>query len=356
MQGFNMGRYCRPDTENPPKFNTTHPLGSRARKLPQGILTVRFELPFAVWCSTCNPPALIGQGVRFNAEKKKIGNFHSTPIWSFRIKHTACGGWIEIRTDPENTEYVVAEGGRRRDYGPGEKADLGELAFLTEEEKVRRREDAFAALEGKVDEKSKERKNKERVEELYEAQQKHWEDPYELNRNLRRDFRARKKEEQKSEQHKKNIQDRFSLGFSIADSTERDALLASTIDFGSYDRRADDVIQKPLFDMKSRPSKSAESILAKGTPKSVIRAEKTRRSLQQTVLHNTRAAIDPFLIDKVQKAPSTGIPGLKRKRATPKDESLYERREDEDATECKTRTAKLDPVVSPLVQYRTDSD
>ncbi|EDU49724.1 hypothetical protein PTRG_06804 [Pyrenophora tritici-repentis Pt-1C-BFP] len=63
MQGFNMGRYYPPDATNPPTFNSSsHPLGTRARKLPQGILTVRFELPFAVWCNTCKPSAIIGQG------------------------------------------------------------------------------------------------------------------------------------------------------------------------------------------------------------------------------------------------------------------------------------------------------
>src|SRR5690348_2194395 len=134
MQGFNMGRYYPPDASNAPTFNTTsHPLGKRASKISQGILTVRFELPFAVWCDHCKPPAIIGQGVRFNAEKKKVGNYHSTPIWSFRMKHSACGGWWEIRTDPQKSEYIVTEGARRRDYGPenkGAEAE-GDLKFLT---------------------------------------------------------------------------------------------------------------------------------------------------------------------------------------------------------------------------------
>ncbi|RHZ47689.1 uncharacterized protein CDV56_100019, partial [Aspergillus thermomutatus] len=108
MQGFNMGRYVPPDQEGLTTGNKLagkHPLGARARHLrTSGALVVRFEMPFAVWCTTCKPhETLIGQGVRFNAEKKKVGNYYSTPIYSFRMKHGACGGWIEIRTDPANT-------------------------------------------------------------------------------------------------------------------------------------------------------------------------------------------------------------------------------------------------------------
>src|SRR5882762_2043046 len=51
-------------------------------------------------CSgTCNNH--IGMGVRYNAEKKKIGAYHSTPIFSFRCKCHLCDGWFEIQTDPK---------------------------------------------------------------------------------------------------------------------------------------------------------------------------------------------------------------------------------------------------------------
>ena len=40
-------------------------------------------------------------GVRYNAEKKKIGNYYSTPIYSFRCKCHLCSGWFEIHTDPQ---------------------------------------------------------------------------------------------------------------------------------------------------------------------------------------------------------------------------------------------------------------
>lgn len=98
-----VGRY-RPADQDPTKesFNSRagrHPLGHRARKLDQGILVVRFELPFNIWCDACQNH--IGQGVRYNAEKKQVGSYYTTPIWSFRCKCHLCQNWFEIRTDPQ---------------------------------------------------------------------------------------------------------------------------------------------------------------------------------------------------------------------------------------------------------------
>ena len=50
------------------KFQNSHPLGSRAAKIGQGILVVRYETPFHIRCLKCEQ--MIGKGVRFNAEKK----------------------------------------------------------------------------------------------------------------------------------------------------------------------------------------------------------------------------------------------------------------------------------------------
>ena len=97
-----------------------HPLRERAKKLDEGILVIRFEMPFDVRCSGCG--CRIGKGVRFDAEKKAVGKYLSTKIWSFRMLCKAeqegnaqCDQkrnphWIEVRTDPKNSEYVVTEG------------------------------------------------------------------------------------------------------------------------------------------------------------------------------------------------------------------------------------------------------
>jgi hypothetical protein len=42
-----------------------------------------------------------GAGVRFNAEKKKVGMYYTTPILSFRMKCHLCDNWFVIQTDPK---------------------------------------------------------------------------------------------------------------------------------------------------------------------------------------------------------------------------------------------------------------
>lgn len=350
-----MGRYYPPDASNPPSFNNnSHPLGKRANKISQGILTVRFELPFAVWCNHCNPPAIIGQGVRFNAEKKKIGNYYSTPIWSFRMKHSACGGWWEIQTDPKNSEYNVVEGARRRDYGPGETGAEaeGDLKFLTEEERQKRREDAFANLEGKLEDKGTEKKNKERVEELYDKSEV-WRDPYDVNARLRKDFREKRKVWKREEKHKEGMQDKFSLGLDIADETEADRMRAGLIEFGasaSGDREHEDVSWKPLFAQENN-TKAMESVGKTKKLKAEIAAEKSRQGLQQTLIGNTRAAIDPFLSRDSGPASRVNL-GISKRKRDPSAEEVT-------ATKPSMKTddevpAKKPALLSALVGYDSD--
>ena len=52
------------------KFQGTHALRERAKKLHLGILIIRFEMPYNIWCDGCGNH--IGMGVRYNAEKTKV--------------------------------------------------------------------------------------------------------------------------------------------------------------------------------------------------------------------------------------------------------------------------------------------
>ncbi|PWN50253.1 DUF572-domain-containing protein [Violaceomyces palustris] len=208
MQGFNMGRY-RPYDSDPSKqpFNSTkHPLGDRARKLDQGILIVRFELPFNIWCSSCQNH--IGQGVRYNAEKKQVGNYHSTKIWSFRCKCHLCSSWFEIRTDPKNTRYVVHEGARQqnRDWDPEEN---GGYAIYDPEAAASKPKDAFSELEKKTEEKRRAKTSTERILEIERLNHERWDDPYSLNVRLRNTFRKGKREDQEKERKDDELRERI---------------------------------------------------------------------------------------------------------------------------------------------------
>ena len=180
-----MGRYVPPDVEGTTTGNRLH------GKRPASVPTVRFEMPFAVWCASCPKPTLIGQGVRFNAQKRRSGAYHSTPIWSFRFRHADCGGAIEIRTDPQNTAYVVVEGGTRRDTGEDKPRD-GDLVLPSADERDQQeaRRTAFSKLERTIEDREQLRQAGERIAGLLEDSARRWDDPYAQNQRLRRAFRA----------------------------------------------------------------------------------------------------------------------------------------------------------------------
>ncbi|KAG8629002.1 hypothetical protein KVT40_002867 [Elsinoe batatas] len=313
MQGFNMGRYYPPDSSNPPTFNRTHPLGTRARKLrSEGVLTVRFEMPFAIWCSHCPKPTIIGQGVRFNAEKKKVGNYYSTPIWSFRMKHVICGGAIEIRTDPKASEYVVTDGAKRRDYGD-EKVEEG---VLDEEERARRREDAMAGLEGRKEEEGIKLESSKRVEELLEVRERHWADPYEANRMVRKGFRRERKERVREREKAEGIQDKLALGIDLVPEDEEDRLRAGMVDFGQT--RVDgalEAVSRPFFRRHgTRPREQVSSTKISLTKASKNESER-KVSLEQRLVSSTRAAVDPWRVAGAGRLPTdrNSFQRLKRK-------------------------------------------
>jgi hypothetical protein len=322
MQGFNMGRYVPPDLEGVLTANSAsgkgHSLGARASKLKsQGILTVRFECPFAIWCSTCSPEQIIGQGVRFNAEKKKVGNYYSTPVWSFRFKHTICGGSLEVRTDPRNTEYIVVEGGRRRDYGEVEDG-LGRER-TTEEEKERLEKDGgFGAVEKKVEDKRRLLSESERLEELRKRSERDWEDPYEMSKRLRKGFRPGRKERQDAEVRGDALKDKLSLGIELVEEIPDDAQRAQFIEFG-HDLPKEIGDGKPLFDRKSSSHSKFPPERGKRTKRLTEEdlAAAKKAQLQRRLTGNTRAAVDPFTNDTQVWKPTVRH-RLVSERSTPK--------------------------------------
>lgn len=95
-------------------YHGSHPLRERAKRLKsEGILIIRFEMPYNIWCAGCCKP--IGMGVRYNAEKTKVGYYYSTPIYKFRMKCAMCDQRFEIQTDPKNQDYVILSGARRKE-------------------------------------------------------------------------------------------------------------------------------------------------------------------------------------------------------------------------------------------------
>jgi len=158
----------------------THALRARAARLKsEGVLVVRFEMPFPVWCGGCGHlmgkgegereregvervverPALrrrsrplpVPPGVRFNADKSAAGKYHTTPVWRFAMVTPCCQHRVVIRTDPQSSDFVVESGGRRktvRDAGMDPDADTGERTVLPDRRAAAAaRADPFSALE-----------------------------------------------------------------------------------------------------------------------------------------------------------------------------------------------------------------
>jgi hypothetical protein len=105
----------------------THALGARASRLKsEGILVVRFELPYDSQCAQCG--TFISHGVRFNADKRRVGEYFTTPIWEFSMRcSSGCGCVFVIRTAPAEGDYDFISGVRRRvkDFIPDAEDGLG---------------------------------------------------------------------------------------------------------------------------------------------------------------------------------------------------------------------------------------
>jgi len=150
-------------------------------------------------------------GVRYNAEKKRIGAYYSTPIYSFRCKCHLCDGWFEIQTDPKNTRYVVVSGARQKDedWNPEEN---GGYAIHDTEKGNAGPSDPLAALEKSTDAQTHLTKvQMPRLESLLSVSEHYNSDPYALSLKVRKRFRQEKKVEKEKQAADDRIKGRYGL-------------------------------------------------------------------------------------------------------------------------------------------------
>ncbi|GIL88984.1 hypothetical protein Vretimale_16293 [Volvox reticuliferus] len=171
------------------KYNGQHPLRERASKLDQGILVIRFEMPFNIWCEKCGEH--IAKGERFNAEKKAIGQYHSTKVLQFAMTHH-CGCKITIQTDPKRAEYLVVEGARKKEESY-RAADAEVIELPDDEERERRDKDLLYRLEYQQGAKAKALTEMERLAAIHDVADARAADPYSLNRAMRAALRSEKR-------------------------------------------------------------------------------------------------------------------------------------------------------------------
>ncbi|KAG8935083.1 hypothetical protein FRC01_009124 [Tulasnella sp. 417] len=314
MQGFN--RWIPPDYD--PKKNHTlndyhgkKALGDRERKRDQGILITRFELPFNIWCGTCNNH--IGMGVRYNAEKKKVGNYYSTPIYSFRCKCHLCDGWFEIQTDPKNTRYVVTSGARKQEQDWDPEENGGFAAHETDPDKPP--DDPLAALEKTaIQKQTVETVAKPRIEALQGLSEHYNADPYALSVKVRKKFREEKKAEKRKREEDDDFKTKWALDKDLqlvpdeeVRTEAKEAWEAGKKEFhreATAKRRALelDVGKTPILRASrlapgpsSAPGSSSSLRMPSRIANSKPSSHSTKSALASTLIMNSLRKSDPFL-------------------------------------------------------------
>lgn len=233
------------------KFLGTHALRERARKLHLGILIIRFEMPYNIWCEGCKNH--IGMGVRYNAEKTKVGKYYSTPVYQFRMKCHLCDNYIVMKTDPANLDYEIVSGARRQEnrWDPTQNGQV-----VPDEKAVQHKlfDDPMYKLEHVAKDSKKNEDAKPRIYSLYERNHYVWDDDYTANCKLRAEFRTKKNELKVQAEKDAALLARSSLDIALLPETDQDARLAAmmrlqtakTIDEDDRAKK-DDIINKPAL-------------------------------------------------------------------------------------------------------------
>ncbi|CAI4224138.1 unnamed protein product [Auanema sp. JU1783] len=278
------------------RYHGTHALRERASKLKtEGILIIRFEMPFNIWCLGCHNH--VGMGVRYNAEKKKIGMYYTTPLYEFRMKCHLCDNYYVIRTDPKNFDYELVEGCSRQEkrYDPSTIDQLGAVDRTFNQKLAA---DSMFKAEHEHTDKTTADLEGERLEKI-EWMQERFKDDYAANQALRSQFRKGKKFLTEQRAKDDDLLTRASLSIPLAPEDPNDQSVAAMItrykSVKTFDERAEDerssINNRRIF--SSKPSTSSDPT-------------NSADWLKQSLKHNR----DKKIIHDFDSGPSTKKPNL----------------------------------------------
>lgn len=301
-------------------YHGVHALRERANKIDQGILIIRFEMPYNIWCgSNAEDPdpsikgcrKHIGMGIRFNAEKTKLGMYYTTPVYQFKMTCHMCMNTIIIKTDPGNMDYVITQGARRIEqrWDP-----TGNGQIVPDDKRIGRKlaDDAMFKLEHDSGDKGKKSDAAPRIAQMYQIADR-VKDDYMANRMLRNQFRAAKKERTEAAADAEKLKKKAGIAVDIVAERETDIRMARLLSLQAHcdaeDRQTttrDSIEDRDIFN--STPSKVAvnKKELALHT------LQKVAISKQANVLKKKGFGVlvkklqkkDPNILDKCVAVPS----------------------------------------------------
>jgi coiled-coil domain-containing protein 130 len=140
------------------------------------------------------------------------------------MKCHLCDNWFDIHTDPENAQYIIAAGARKKieEYDP---TDIGLIKLPDEKEKERLETDVFYRLEHQQKDEKKVEESAISLEKIQQYNDQVWSDPYTANQILRQRFRSEKKANQEAEQ----VKNRLNLSIPILPPSTEDSDVAKSI-------------------------------------------------------------------------------------------------------------------------------
>ncbi|CAP22199.1 Protein CBG01066 [Caenorhabditis briggsae] len=337
-------------------YHGTHALRERAKKIDQGILVIRFEMPFNIWCLGCHNH--VGMGVRYNAEKKKCGMYYTTPLYEFRMKCHLCDNYYVIRTDPKNFDYELVEGCSRQElrFDP---TDIAQVGAVDRGFAQKLAADAMFKKEHEASDKEKAAGEEGRVEKL-EWIQERMRDDFSANSYLRAQFRNEKKYLNESRASDANLREKLSIGTTkLLPESEEDRRMASMMTryknsktHGDHLHSTRDKIEsRRIFDhpntLSDTPSPSGSS---SGVPMTSSERLKATMQAERDKRINATFSSSHRLLHQISTLSSASNLGIKRKSTVP---SLIVRKK-KTPVDSKTLEAETSVPVNPISLVSAD--